>query len=316
MGRARRVHIRDGIYYVRSQVNLGHELVRDAEDAAKLSLYAAKAAELCDALIYAFSWRQTRADLLIQVADVPLGYAVQLISGPFAQYSRVKHGHSGPLFRRYRAALVASDIQLLQIVRYIHQLPVREKIAGTPREYPYHSYHDYAGTHQLFPWLTTAYVRKLLTQRMGRNRETHARWLTEPVSEKLAQLFESTEARLPTNTEQAPQSPSEITSARKVALSVENLKYIIEVVARALKVTSDQVLSPSRAREVTLARALIAWHALRAGKGTLSDIGRCLERDPSVLNRAIENHKAQRPDLFMKSLRELAGEVIRAQKQA
>jgi chromosomal replication initiation ATPase DnaA len=151
---------------------------------------------------------------------------------------------------------------------------------------------------------------------MGRNRETHARWLTEPVSEKLAQLFESTEARLPTNTEQAPQAPSEINSARKVALSVENLKYIIEVVARALKVTSDQVLSPSRAREVTLARALIAWHALRAGKGTLSDIGRCLERDPSVLNRAIENHKTQRPDLFMKSLRELAGEVIRAQKQA
>jgi hypothetical protein len=291
-------------------------LVRDAKDAAKLSHYAAKAAELCDALIYAFSWRQTRADLLIQVADVPLGYAVQLINGPFAQYSQLKRGHSGPVFRRYRAALVASDIQLLQIVRYIHQLPVRERIASTPREYPYHSYHDYAGTHQLFPWLTTAYVRDLLTQRMGRNRETHARWLSEPVSDKLAHLFESTEARLPTNIEQVPQVPSEITRARKVALSVEDLKYMIEVVARALKVTSDQVLSPSRAREVTLARALIAWHALRAGKGTLTDIGRCLERDPSVLNRAIENHRTQRPELFMKSLRELAGEVIRAKKQA
>jgi chromosomal replication initiation ATPase DnaA len=147
---------------------------------------------------------------------------------------------------------------------------------------------------------------------VGRNRETHARWLAEPVSEKLAQLFESAEARLPTNIEQVRQLPSEMATARKIALSVEDLKYIIDVVTRALKVTSNQVLSPSRARGVTQARALIAWHALRGGKGTLTDIGRCLERDPSVLNRAIENHKALRPDLFMKSLRELAGETVRA----
>jgi putative transposase len=314
MGRARRIHVRDGIYYVRLQANVGHGLVRDAEDAAKLSHYAAKAADLCDVLIHAFSWRQTRADLLMQVADLPLGYAVQLISGPFAQYAQVRRGHSGPLFRRYRAALVASDIQLLQIVRYIHQLPVREKAAQTPREYPHHSHHDYAGTRQFFPWLKTSYVRELLARRIGRGRETYARWMAEPVSEKLAQLFERTEGRLPTNTERAPQA-SEISSARKVALSVEDLQSIIEVVARALKVTSEQILSPSRASAATLARALIAWHALRAGKGTLTDIGRCLERDSSVLNRAIESHKAQRPDLFMKSLRELAGESTRAQKQ-
>jgi hypothetical protein len=52
-------------------------------------------------------------------------------------------------------------------------------------------------------------------------REAHAHWLAEPVSEKLAQLFESTEARLPTNIEQASQAPSEVISVRKVALSVE-----------------------------------------------------------------------------------------------
>ena len=223
MGRARRVHVRDGMYYVRLQVNVGHGLVRDSEDAAKLSHYAAKAAGLCDALIHAFSWRQTRADLLIQVADVPLGYAVQLISGPFAQYAQVRRGHSGPLFRRYRAALVSSDIQLLQIVRYIHQLPVREKTAMTPRDYPHHSHHDYAGTRQLSPWLMTGYVRELLARRIGRGRETYAHWMAEPISEKLVQLFEHTEGRLPTNIERAPQAPSEILSARKVAPSVEDL---------------------------------------------------------------------------------------------
>ena len=314
MGRARRVHVRDGIYYVRLQTNVGHGLVRDAEDAAKLSHYAAKSAEICDVLIHAFSWRQSRADLVMQIADLPLGYAVQMISGPFAQYAQVSRGHSGPLFRRYRAALIANDIQLLQIVRYIHQLPVRDKAAQTPREYPHHSHHDYAGTRQFAPWLMTSYVRELLARRVGGGRETYARWMAEPVSEKLAQLFERTEGRLPTNTERVQQA-SEISSARNVALSVEDLKSIIEVIARALKVTSEQILSPSRSSAATLARALIAWHALRAGKGTLTDIGRCLERDSSVLNRAIKSHKAQRPELFMKSLRELAGEGARVQKQ-
>ena len=306
MGRVRRVHVLDGVYYVRLQPHLGNVLVWDAADAAQLSHYVAMAVEHYNVRIHAFSWRRTRADLLIQVADVPLGYSIQLISGPFAQYVRMRHGHSGPLFRRYRAALVASDIQLLQIVRYIHQLPTRAEIPKTPDEHPYHSHHDYVGTRQFSPWLMTAYVRKLLAKRMDRTGESYAAWLAEPVSEELVRLFEQTEGRLPTNVGHEAPTPSESSSARNLALSAEDLKSIIAVVARALKVTSGQIFSLSRDRNVTRARALIAWHALRAGKGTMTDIGRCLKRDSSVLNRGIERHRAQRPDLFMKSLRELA----------
>lgn len=297
MGRARRVHVRDGVYYVRLQTNDGHMLVGDAADAAKLSHYAATCVEHCNVLIHAFSWRRTRADLLIQIADVPLGYAIQLISGPFAQYVRVKYGHNGPLFRRYRAAVVASDVQLLQLVRYIHQLPVREGTARSPAEYPYHSHHDYAGTRQLCRWLKTEYVRKLLLRRMARCRETYVHWVMKPVSEKLALLFERAQGWLPMDVDQV-RPVGQRSTASNPALSLGDLQPIIEKVTRALQLTPAEVLSPSRTRAATRARAMIAWYALRAGKGTLADIGRCLKRDPSALTRAIESHKARRPDLF------------------
>ena len=306
MGRARRIHVADGLYYVRLQPNAGYELVREEADAAKLSCHAAKAAELCDVLIHAYSWRRTRADLLIQVADVPLGNMVQLISGPFNRYTQVRYGHRGPLFRRYRAALVGSDVQLLQIVRYIHQLPVREQTTTTPHEYPHHSHHDYAGARQIVPWLMTAYVRKLLAQRLGGGCEAYTRWMAAPVSDMFVQLLERTEGRLPTNIEYELPVASETSSIRNPALCVEDLKPIIDVVGRALKLTADQILSLSRARHVTRARALIAWHALRAGKGTLTDIGRCLGRDSSVLSRAIDSHKVKQPDLFRMPLHEFA----------
>jgi len=58
------------------------------------------------------------------------------------------------------------------------------------------------------------------------------------------------------------------------------------------------VLSNSRQREVTLARALIAWYATERRVATLSEVARYLRRDPSTLSVAVSRYRLCRPELF------------------
>jgi hypothetical protein len=71
-------------------------------------------------------------------------------------------------------------------------------------------------------------------------------------------------------------------------------------------VRRDEVLSPSRRRELALARALITWRATRAGVATLSEVARRLGRDPSTLFVGMERYRTLRPDLFGGAAGELA----------
>jgi hypothetical protein len=65
-----------------------------------------------------------------------------------------------------------------------------------------------------------------------------------------------------------------------------------------LGVDREHVLSNSRQREVTLARALIAWYATERRVATLSEVARYLRRDPSTLSVAVSRYRLCRPELF------------------
>jgi hypothetical protein len=80
--------------------------------------------------------------------------------------------------------------------------------------------------------------------------------------------------------------------------SKASLDQIIHTVTCRMGVERDLVLSNSRQREFTLVRALIAWYATERGVATLSEVARCLRRDPSTLSMAISRYRVRRPELF------------------
>jgi putative transposase len=302
MPRRQRIHVHDGLYFVRMPVYDGQALTTSEADAAQISHFAAKAASLNDALIHAYRWGRRRADLLIQVATRPLGDTIQRISGPFSQYTRAVRGRDGPLFRRYRAALVSSETHVLQLVRYIHWLPVREGEASVLDEYPWSSHHEYAGSSRK-SWLTTELVRKLIVQRMGgRDRDAYARWMSEPVSDRQAELFETSDGYVPTRTGTPPEISSPPSRIADSLLTREVLRPIINEVCGIVGITTAEALSRSRAERAVLARALIARLAMRKGLGNLTEVARCLEKDPTALQRAIDGYSVKYPDMFGRAL--------------
>jgi hypothetical protein len=73
---------------------------------------------------------------------------------------------------------------------------------------------------------------------------------------------------------------------------------IIRTVTTRLGVDAEQVVSSSRRRDLTLARAVIAWYATERGVATLSEVAARFRRDPSTLSSAISRYRARRPELF------------------
>jgi hypothetical protein len=76
------------------------------------------------------------------------------------------------------------------------------------------------------------------------------------------------------------------------------LDQLIDTVACRLGLDRGNILSGSRERELTLARAVIAWHATERRIAPLSDVARRLRRDPSTLSVGITRYRCRRPDLF------------------
>ncbi len=88
----------------------------------------------------------------------------QSLGRRYVQYVNVMYQRTGTLWEgRYRATLIDSEGYLLTCCRYIELNPVRAKMVGHPREYPWSSYHFHA-TGKAEPWLTP----HALYQQLGR----------------------------------------------------------------------------------------------------------------------------------------------------
>jgi hypothetical protein len=84
----------------------------------------------------------------------------------------------------------------------------------------------------------------------------------------------------------------------RVHRSSYSLDQVIDTVSCTLGVERSEVLSRSRQRRLSLARALITWYATERGVATLAEVARRLERDPSTLFVGVERYRNLRPELF------------------
>jgi putative transposase len=297
MARPLRLHVPNGIYYVQFKVNTGQALLRDAQDVSEFNQLVANALSLTDARLHAYCWTSTDAHLALQISEVPIGRLVQLITGPYARRVHRRLGQSGALFQRYRTVLVTGELYLLKLVRYIHGVPARRGLASEPSLYPWSSYQTYLGNTKQ-SWVHTADVRQILARRGLQTRDAYVRWMAKPLSTPDVVRFNKASRCIPLrllhpdNPEPPPLLPA------PVEVTPASLQPLIDAVCRTLDVTQAELASPSRRHRVTLARALVAWHAVRSGMGTLKNIADCLGRHPSTLTMAIAHYKKSRSALF------------------
>jgi len=295
MSRRQRLHVPGGTYYVVQRGSTTRPIFSQHTDYQLFERLLATALRRTGARLHAYCWTPDAIHIALQIDSVSVGRFMQGITSRYARSIHERAAESGHFFRqRYKAILIDPDAYLLKLVRYIHHLPVSEGLGGDPTAYPFTSHGAYLGKVEI-PWLTTRTAMKLLSG-CDQNSEYAEFMAVAPVHEECT-LFEHGsrhDARIVASPEFLENLPRHL----RVYRSQLTLEQIIQTVTCRLGVDREHVLSNSRQREVTLARALIAWYATERRVATLSEVARYLRRDPSTLSVAVSRYRLCRPELF------------------
>lgn len=293
MARLKRLHIPGGIHYIILHSNEEREIFPDPADYESFARLVERCARRCHVHIFAYCWSPHEVHFAIQVSSVPLGRFVQRLAGQHARLINRRLSRTGHLFQqRYWTVRIEKPADLPEVVRHIHMTPVRLGLAQDPSEYRWTSHATYLGTEKNV-WVTSGPVLRSLDAQGPNRRDAYRKFMEEGLTRRSGMRAEDTEFL------------SRLMPRRRRPPDPAMLNTIIDSVATKLAVPRDAMLSPSRRRNLSLARALVAWHATHNEVATLTEVARRFQRNPSTLCVGVERYRRVRRDLFEEPIDEL-----------
>jgi putative transposase len=282
MSRRKRVHVDGGTYYVVQHGSAQQPVFAAPDDYADFVRMLASTLSQTRATLHAYACLPLSMLLVLQVDRIPVGRFMQRLTSRYGRGVHRRTRETGHFFRqRYRAVLIEPEKYLPKLVRYVHGLAAAD---CSSRDV-------YAGAVKV-SWLTTRMTLNLLG---GASGIEGIEELVLPAPPEDIELF----VRAPNLAVLG--SPGFLATLPRAARNYRtraSFEDIVRTVTSLLDVDAEQVISSSRQRDLTLARAVIAWYATERGVATLSEVARRLCRDPSTLSSAISRYRLRRPELF------------------
>jgi putative transposase len=295
MSRRQRLHVPGGTYYVVQRGNAHQPIFSRLEDYALFERLLATALRRTSARVHAYCWTPQDIHMIVQIEEISVGRLMQGLTSRYARSMHKRDGECGHFFRqRYKAVLIDAPAYLLKLMSHIHRAAVRAGLSESVGAYPFSSHRAYLRSTTV-PWLTMNTASRLLDS--CDQTSDYADLMAQELSQEDVRMFDrvgSNDLRVIGGTEFQASLPRH----SRVYRTRTSLEQVIQTVTSTLGLERDHVLSSSRQRDFTLARALIAWYATERGIATLSEVARRLRRDPSTLSMAITRYRASRPELF------------------
>ncbi len=220
------------------------------------------------------------------MTDIPLSQCLQNISFRYTQWINRRHDRQGHLFQgRYKALLVDGDSYLLELVRYVHLNPVRCGLVNDPVDYPWSSHHAYLDQENL-PWLTTDWVLGQLANNRLEAQRRYISFVFDGLDEGYRKDFHQgdSDKRVLGDDRFLEQISGEFVDT---PTSRPTLNDIIVVVCQNYGLIKAELNTPSQKRILAEARAMIAWLAKIFVSATLTEVGRCFNRDVGTMSSAV-----------------------------
>lgn len=146
MARSPREKSKTGIYHIILR-GINRQLIfEDEEDADRFLETLGRYRKESGYEIYAYCLMGNHIHILIKEGKEELSLAMKRIGVSYVYWYNLKYDRSGHLFQdRYKSEVVEDNDYLLTVLRYIHQNPLKAKIAEDISTYKWSSYHEYLG---------------------------------------------------------------------------------------------------------------------------------------------------------------------------
>ena len=226
--------------------------------------------------LLAYSLMDNHVHLAIETGKVPLSKIMAGLQSSYTQYFNRRHDRVGHLFQgRYKAFLVEEDPYALALLRYIHENPVKARAVEKPEQYAWSSDRFYRRGKGP-GWLDCDRLLRMLGSRRSAAVREYRRLMREEVEEAY---------------EEAPSWGGAVKGGEAFADRVLQavgeppvvargltIDRIAREVARVEGVDLSRMRSPSRDREASRARLMVAWLARDAGRISAARSGKFFGR--------------------------------------
>ena len=154
----------NGIYHIILRGINKQVIFEDEEDSAIFLSILREYKEISGYKLFAYCLMGNHVHLLIKAEQEPLEKIFRRVSGKYVFWYNNKYQRIGHLFQdRYKSEPVDTDAYLLTVIRYIHQNPLKSKLAKSVDDYLYSSYKEYIGD-QKVPLTDTEFVLNIVSK--------------------------------------------------------------------------------------------------------------------------------------------------------
>ena len=132
------------MYHVMSRGNDRKRIFLKHRDYERFLEYVLAAKDRFRFFLYAFCLMPNHYHMLLETVLPNISSLMQYINGSYTTYHNTKYQRCGHLFQgRFKSIIVDKDRYFVELTRYIHLNPVRDKIVSLPDQYAWSSYRGY-----------------------------------------------------------------------------------------------------------------------------------------------------------------------------
>ncbi len=165
MTRFARIVYPGGIYHVISRFHNREYLITSEEERTYYLGLLGQGLEKSDALLLAWCIMSNHVHLVFKTGREPLDRLMKGIHSGFAGWLNHRKRRSGPMFAdRYKSILVEEEPYLLELIRYVHNNPVRAGIVKSAARSRWSSHGAYLGAEESPEWLNVGYVLSMFAK--------------------------------------------------------------------------------------------------------------------------------------------------------
>ena len=234
--------------------------------------------------VHAFCWSRDHVQMAVQVKDVPLSKIMQNLTFRYTRYFNAAHGRKGALFHgRYKAIVIDADRYLSDLVRYIHNNPVRNGQAKSADAAKWTSHAAYFDTAKQPEWLTTSIVLKSFAKTDKAAQRSFAGFVQQGANEgERPDLMKGTAGGRILGDEKFAKKA--LKPAKPVIRPV-TLNQLVKRVCREEGVKEAELATASRARTQSKIRQTITYLAMELDVASLTDMANRFNRDLTTMSR-------------------------------
>ncbi|MDH3504664.1 MAG: transposase [Nitrospirota bacterium] len=306
MARKPRVEFPGALYHVIARGNRRTTLFHDEADYAayleRLERYRRRDSLRC----YAFILMSNHLHLLVETGEVPLSRTMQTLQFTYTQYYNGRYRKIGHLFQgRYKAILCDRDTYLLELVRYLHLNPARLRQPQDPWGYPWSSHGVYLG--QSGPVeIETLPILEQFHRQVGPARKAYRQFLQEGLGMgHQAHYYEAVDQRFLGDERFLAELQGKTKAKNEVTVKGPKVSFprILQAVAETTGYSPDHLVRAGRERNPVATRAFLVYAAREWSDLSVKEIGRRLNRDPSMISRLYAGYALKRTPSLEKQVR-------------